>query len=239
MPAETLVVIPARLGSTRFPGKILARIAGKTLIQLVCERAALLPGIAGVLVVTDHPDIRDHVRALGHEARLSAREHACGTDRVAEAAADWPGLVLNLQGDEPLFDPGAVSALIARLAADGTIEMGTAACELAEGERENPDRVKVLRGARGFARDFTRRLAEAPPAGVQVLRHAGVYLFRPAALARFAAAGPAPRERAEGLEQLRALALGIDIWVEPGGRWGPGVDRPADLKVVAKLLDGL
>lgn len=234
----TLVVIPARMGSRRFPGKPLADLAGKTLIQRVCERAARLPGVAGPRVATDDAAIRDHVRSLGFEAVMTRSDHPSGTDRVAEAAGDWPGLVLNLQGDEPLFELAAVARLVARLEADPALPLGTAAAPLAPGDREDPDRVKVLRGPDGRARDFARRLAGAPSADVEVLRHAGVYLFRAAALRRFVAAPPAPRERAERLEQLRALHLGLPIWVERAADWAPGVDRPADLKVVAKRLRG-
>lgn len=233
--SATLVVIPARMASSRFPGKILARIGAKSLIQMVCERAAKLPGIAGPRVATDHPGIFDHVRSLGFEVVMTSSDHPSGSDRVAEAMGDWTGLVLNLQGDEPLFELETVTRLIRRLAADPALPMGTAAVPMADSERNDPDRVKVLRDAAGFAADFRRRLPAQLPPGMELLRHAGVYLYRAAVLRRFVAAPPAAREKEEGLEQLRALALGISIWVEPGGNWGPGVDRPEDLKVVAKL----
>lgn len=232
----TLVVIPARMGSTRFPGKPLADLAGQTLIERVCRRAAQLAGVAGPRVATDDPRILEHVQALGFEACLTDPGHASGTDRVAEAAAGWPGLVLNLQGDEPLFDLAAVAALIARLEADPTIPIGTVGVPLAAADRENPDRVKLLRGPDGFARDFRRRLLAPPAADSALFLHAGVYLYRAEALARFVALPPSPREREERLEQLRALEAGLPIWVEPGREWAPGVDRPEDLKVVAMLL---
>jgi len=232
----TLVVIPARMASSRFPGKPLADLAGKTLIQRVCERAARLPGVAGPRVATDDAAIRDHVRGLGYEAVMTSPDHPSGTDRVAEAAGDWPGLILNLQGDEPLFELPAVERLVARLEADPALPLGTAASPLEPGDLDAPDRVKVLRGADGLARDFRRRLDGPAPADAEVLRHAGVYLFRAAALRRFVAAPPAPRERDEKLEQLRALHLGLPIWVERAADWAPGVDRPGDLKVIAKRL---
>ncbi len=234
----TLIVIPARMASTRFPGKVLAEVAGKTLIQLVWERALEVPGIAGVRVATDHPDVLSHLRGLGADAVMTSPEHRSGTDRVAEAAADWSGPVLNLQGDEPLFDRETVGRLVRRLEDDASIPMGTAALPLTADEREHPDRVKVLRGADGFAVDFRRRLEGEPTGGVTALRHAGVYLYQPGALRRFVAAGPCERERAETLEQLRALALGLRIWVELAREWGPGVDRPEDLNIVAKRLAG-
>jgi len=232
----TLVVIPARMGASRFPGKPLAELAGKTLIQRVCERAQRLAGIAGLCVATDDPRIRAHVAGLGIEVRMTAASHASGSDRVAEAAAGWPGLVLNLQGDEPLFDLVAVAALIARLEADPALPMGTVGVPLAAADRANPDRVKLWRGAGGLALDFQRQLGELPGAGAELLLHAGVYLYRAETLARFVALPPSARERRERLEQLRALDAGIAIWVERGASWAPGVDRPEDLKVVAKLL---
>jgi len=232
----TLVVIPARMGSTRFPGKPLADLAGQTLIERVCRRAAQLPGVAGPRVATDDPRILAHVQGLGFEACLTDPGHASGSDRVAEAAAGWSGLVLNLQGDEPLFDLAAVAALIARLEADPTIPIGTVGVPLAAADRENPDRVKLLRGPDGFARDFRRRLLAPLAADSELFLHAGVYLYRAEALAHFVALPPSPREREERLEQLRALEAGLPIWVEPGREWAPGVDRPEDLKVVAMLL---
>lgn len=233
----TLVVIPARMGATRFPGKPLADLAGRSLIQRVCERAARLPGVSGPRVATDDRRILAHVEALGFEARMTSSAHPSGSDRVAEAAADWDGHILNLQGDEPLFDLDAVAALVARLEAESAIELGTVGVPLPAADLPNPDRVKVLRAEDGFARDFRRELTGPPPAGLTALLHVGVYLYRAEALRRFVALPPSPRERAERLEQLRALEAGLPIWVQPGGRWAPGVDRPEDLKVVAKLLD--
>jgi len=224
------------MGSSRFPGKPLADLAGQTLIERVCRRAAQLPGIVGPRVATDDRRILEHVQGLGFEACLTDPGHASGSDRVAEAAAGWPGLVLNLQGDEPLFDLAAVAALIARLEARPELPLGTVGVPLAPGDLADPDRVKLLRGPDGCARDFRRRLV-APPAPLEtLLLHAGVYLYRAEALARFVALAPSPREPRERLEQLRALAAGMPIWVEPGQTWAPGVDRPEDLKVVAMLL---
>lgn len=231
-----LVVIPARMGASRFPGKPLAVIAGKTLIQRVCERAASLPGIAGLRVATDDVRVHDHVRALGFESRMTRPDHPSGSDRVAEAAADWTGQVLNLQGDEPLFDRQAVSSLIAALESRPAIPMGTVGVPLPAADLANPDRVKVLRGSDGLAVDFRRLLDSRLAAAEETLLHVGVYLYRAETLARFVALPPSERERAEGLEQLRALSAGIPIWVAKGSRWAPGVDRPEDLKVVAKLL---
>ncbi len=231
-----LVVIPARMGASRFPGKPLVEIAGKTLIQRVCERAATLPGLAELRVATDDARIRDHVEALGFPVRMTSSEHPSGSDRVAEASADWSGLVLNLQGDEPLFDREAVSGLLAEFDARPELHFGTVGVPLAPGDLDNPDRVKLLRGQDGFAVDFMRRRAGSPPAGGALLLHAGVYLYRAETLRRFVSLPPSRREQAERLEQLRALEAGFPIWVQRGEAWAPGVDRPEDLKTIAKLL---
>jgi 3-deoxy-manno-octulosonate cytidylyltransferase (CMP-KDO synthetase) len=231
-----LVVIPARMGASRFPGKPLAEIAGKTLIQRVCERAATLPDLAELRVATDDERIRDHVASLGFTVRMTSPDHPSGSDRVAEAAADWSGPVLNLQGDEPLFDREAVASLLTEFAGRPELLMGTVGVPLASGDLENPDRVKLLRGENGLAVDFTRGSDCPPPAcGVRLL-HAGVYLYRAETLRRFVALPPSPRELGERLEQLRALEAGIPIWVQRGESWAPGVDRPEDLKTVAKLI---
>ncbi|MCP4546140.1 MAG: 3-deoxy-manno-octulosonate cytidylyltransferase [bacterium] len=234
---SVLVLIPARMGATRLPGKPLIDIGGQSLIGRVCHRARQLKNVADICVATDHPEIHDHVRNLGFSARMTSEDHRSGTDRIAEAVGDWSGLVLNLQGDEPLFDIASLDRLIARMESDESIPMGTIAVPLDAGDLPNPDRVKALRGEDGFAVDFRRTLEADPGHEIRVLRHAGVYLYRPECLRRFVATPPVERELEEKLEQLRALALGISIWIEEGRDWPPGVDRPDDLKIIAKLLD--
>jgi len=233
---KLLAVIPARMGSTRFPGKPLAEIAGRSLIGRVCDRAALIPGLDRLLVATDDERILEHVRSLGHEAVMTDSGHASGSDRVAEAAAGWEGLVLNVQGDEPLLDPGFLGRMASRLSAEPGWDLATAGVPPDPGDLEHPDRVLVHRDDSGRALDFRRLWPGEPPAEGLLLRHAGVYLYRAGALARFVAAPPCTRELDEKLEQLRALELGMAIGVLQADHWPPGVDRPEDLKVVAKLL---
>ena len=233
---RVLAVIPARMGSTRFPGKPLAEIAGRSLIGLVCDRASRVPGLDRLLVATDDGAILDHVRSLGYEAVMTRAEHSSGSDRVAEAAEGWEGLVLNVQGDEPLLDPDFLGRLVGRLRAEPGWDLATAGVAPDPGDLENPDRVLVQVDEEGRALDFRRLWQQVPPRRGRLLRHAGVYLYRAAALARFVAAAPCDRERRESLEQLRALDLGMAIGVLEAAAWPPGVDRPEDLKVVAKLL---
>jgi len=233
---SVLIVIPARMSSSRFPGKPLAEIAGRSLILRVCDRAARIPGATGIRVATDDARIFDHVTAAGYEAVMTSSEHASGSDRAAEASRGHQGPVLDLQGDEPLADPLLCGRLVERLESDSGLDMVTAGVPLAAGEDLQPDRVKVVLDRRGLAVDFLRLLPAPPGPGLRALRHAGIYLYRPEALRRFAAAGTCERERNEGLEQSRALDMGLRIGVVEGVDWPPGVDRPEDLKLIESRL---
>jgi len=234
---QVLIVIPARMASSRFPGKPLAEIAGRSLILRVCDRASLVPGAEGVLVATDDSRIYEHVKDAGYEARMTSPDHASGSDRIAEATEGREGLILNLQGDEPLADPELMGRLIVRLRENPSIDIGTVGLPLEAEELGDPDRVKVLVDERARALDF-RRIPEGDPGpGLRLLRHAGLYLYRAEALRAFVSVSPGEREKREGLEQLRALDLGLYIHVEEGLDWAPGVDRPGDLKVIENRLE--
>ncbi|MBC8366895.1 3-deoxy-manno-octulosonate cytidylyltransferase [bacterium] len=232
----TLIVIPARMEASRFPGKPLVEIAGRSLILRVCDQAAKVGGAERLLVATDSEAILQHVKDAGYEAALTSSRHSSGSDRVAEAAGDWQGMILNLQGDEPLADPELLDRLIARMEAEPSIDIGTVGVPLVAGELLLQDRVKVCVNKAGRALDF-RRLYDSPPEAGRLLRHAGVYLYRAGALAAFSKAQPCEREKAERLEQLRALEMGLIMHVEEGADWAPGVDRPEDLKVIVKRLE--
>jgi 3-deoxy-manno-octulosonate cytidylyltransferase (CMP-KDO synthetase) len=211
-------------------------IAGRSLILRVCDQAAKVPGADRFLVATDDARILNHVIEGGYEALMTSPEHASGSDRVAEAAGEHVGLILNLQGDEPLADPEIMGRLITRLESDSSLDMGTVAVPLAPGEEGQPDRVKVLVDSGNLAVDFHRQLPGTPEVGLRVLRHAGVYLYPAKTLRSFTQTESCERERAEGLEQLRALEMGLRITVVEGNDWAPGVDRPDDLKVIESLL---
>ena len=238
---RTIAVIPARYASMRFPGKALADVRGKPLIQRVFQRARLLTTVDRVLVATDDERIAHAVRGFGGTVVLTSAAHPSGTDRVAEAVrGEEAGLVVNLQGDEPLFDAKAVDELVRVMSEDPTIEMGTLAHPVRDpNEREDINATKVVLDQAGFALYFSRapipfrRQAGLAP----TLRHIGIYVFRAAFLQRFAALPPAPLERTETLEQLRALEHGVRIRVLVTPHASLGVDTPADLARLIAHLD--
>jgi 3-deoxy-manno-octulosonate cytidylyltransferase (CMP-KDO synthetase) len=231
-----VIVIPARYGSTRFPGKPLAPIAGISLIQRVYERAIASRRADAVWIATDDERIAEHVRGFGGRVVMPSGEFESGTDRIAAALAGIDGrydLVVNVQGDEPLIDIGNVDELIALMAASD-VEMGTLACPLASGEEfASRDVVKVVTSCHGLALYFSRA-----PLGSRetALRHIGVYAYRIAALRALTTFPPSPLERAESLEQLRALQQGFRIAVLPTSRPHLGVDRPEDVARVESEL---
>ena len=249
------VVIPSRFASTRLPGKPLRLIAGKPMVQHVYENA-VASGAASVIVATDDERIASAVAGFGGAAMMTSASHTSGTDRLAEVAtrAGWgeDEIVVNLQGDEPTV-PGATIRLVAEALA-GHPEAGIATLAtplLTVAELANPNVVKVVCDDAGLALLFSRAplpwvrdafaaglggLA-ALPEGVPFLRHLGLYAYRAGVLGRIARTPPHPIERAESLEQLRALAMGLRIQVtviEPPR--GHGVDTEDDLIRVTALL---
>jgi 3-deoxy-manno-octulosonate cytidylyltransferase (CMP-KDO synthetase) len=248
-----LVVLPARYGSTRFPGKPLARIAGKPLIEWVYRRAEGIRGARGLIVATDDDRIAETVTAFGGRVVMTSADHATGTDRVAEVArsCDHP-FVVNLQGDEPVFDPRLVETMIDRLSGEPVADIVTA-CHAITSERDyiDPNVVKVVVDGRGRALYFSRSpipsgafeeggvADRSARAGGQprAYRHVGVYAYRKDALLRFTTLEPTELERAERLEQLRALENGMTIQVVVTDTPTFGVDVPEDIKEVEKVLD--
>lgn len=247
------VVIPARHGSTRLPGKPLQRIGGKPLVQHVYERA--MESRAGEIVIaTDDQSIADVGRALGASVELTRKDHLSGSDRIAEVieARGWPAdaVIVNLQGDEPCM-PGA---LIDQVAEDLARNEGIGVATLADPITDwrllvDPHVVKVVTDARGRALYFSRapvpwhrdaflRSSDSLPSGVPFLRHIGLYAYRAGFLRRFVTWAPAPLELAESLEQLRVLWQGHDIHVGIATHTpGPGVDTAADLEHAAAWLE--
>ncbi|MEO8202959.1 MAG: 3-deoxy-manno-octulosonate cytidylyltransferase [Betaproteobacteria bacterium] len=247
------VVIPARHASTRFPGKALADIAGKPMVVRVAERAAQ-SGAERVYVATDDARIEAAVRAHGIESILTRADHATGTDRIAEAAGKLglaeDAIVVNVQGDEPLIDPGLVAGVAQVLADAKDAAVSTACHPIADAaEIFSPNVVKVVLDARGFALYFSRapipfardawgaggKPAQAP-AQLPCYRHIGLYGYRAGFLARYAQLAPSPLESFEALEQLRVLWHGFRIAVAISETASPpGVDTPEDLEKVRKL----
>lgn len=230
--SSVLAVIPARFGAQRFPGKPLALLWGKPMLRHVWERARAARGIDRLIIATDDERIASAARGFGAEVEMTSAECASGTDRVAEVArrrADFP-IVLNIQGDEPELETEALSLLAEAMRSGPEIGMGTIA-------HHEPDTtamasenvVKVAIDTEGFALDFSRGdLGHLPHAG-PVLRHAGVYAFRRALLLEFAGWPPGAREKAERLEQLRAVERGVRIKVVVGTHPFAGVDTPEQM----------
>lgn len=242
------VVIPARYASTRLPGKPLADIAGKPMAVRVVE-AALKSGAAEIIVATDDRRVMDAVISQGHVAVMTRSDHASGTDRIAEVAAQrgWRDdtIVVNVQGDEPLIDPALIAEVARALDADRAASIATAAHRIRDmAEFLNPNVVKVVTAANGRALYFSRApipwhrdgLAaqrEHLPDDLVVRRHIGLYAYRVEFLRRYGSLAPAPIEQWEALEQLRALWHGFHIHViECAYAPEAGVDTPADLERV-------
>lgn len=238
--AQRYAIIPARMRSTRFPGKPLADLRGKPLVQHVYERVRDADVFDEVVVATDDERIAEVVRSAGGAARMTRAAHATGTGRVAEVAAALPAdtLVCNVQGDEPILPPALLRDLVHFVEADARIEMATAAHPASDAAGwSSPHVVKVLLDRSGRALYFSRSpVPYAREGGARYLRHVGVYAFRQRTLARFANLPVGELEEREGLEQLRALENGIPIDVLVTRHDTHGVDTPDDLKAVASRL---
>ncbi len=232
---RAVCVIPARMGSTRFPGKVLASKTGKPLVQHVVEAAARAASVARVVVATDDQRVRDALAPFGTEIVMTSPEHPNGTSRLAEAARTLglapDAIVVNAQGDEPELEPATVDAAVAALVRTGAA-IGTAARPYADTEDvRDPAGVKVVLRVDGTAMYFSRspipfdRDARGGP-DARVLRHVGLYVYRREFLDAFLTLEPTPLERCEQLEQLRALQHGYQIAVAIVPRGPAGVDTP-------------
>ena len=238
MSGSALIAIPARMASTRLPGKPLADIAGRPLVAHVLERA-LEAGVGPVLVACCEPEVADAVRAAGGEAAMTNPDLPSGSDRIRAALDAFdPGRrfdrVVNLQGDLPTVPPGDIRAALALLD-NPEVDIGTVAAEIVrEEERANPNVVKAVFGGDGRALYFTR--ATAPTGPGPLFHHIGLYAWRRTALERFTALPPSPLEQREKLEQLRALEAGMQVAVAVVDSVPLGVDTPADLARARELL---
>jgi 3-deoxy-manno-octulosonate cytidylyltransferase (CMP-KDO synthetase) len=240
--AEVLILIPARMASSRLPGKPLADIAGEPMIVHVMRRAQQA-AVGQVVVATDSEAIAACVEKAGGRALMTRADHVSGSDRIFEAltAADpegRAGVIVNVQGDLPTLSPSDVTAALAPLA-DPAVDIGTLAAEITDAhERTNPNVVKVigspLAAKRLRALYFTR--ATAPSGAGPLYHHIGLYAYRRAALARFVRLPPSPLERRERLEQLRALEAGMRIDAEIVQSVPLGVDTPEDLERARHML---
>jgi 3-deoxy-manno-octulosonate cytidylyltransferase (CMP-KDO synthetase) len=239
---HTVAVIPARYASTRIPGKALADIAGRPMIEHVYRRASDCRNVDAVIVATDDERIALAVRQFGGEVRLTSPAHSTGTDRLAEVAAHLDcDLIVNVQGDEPLIEPDAIDAAIEPFRDDAALSMASACLRFADpDEAADPNVVKVVTDRRGFALYFSRSRIPFPRTphggGAGPFKHIGLYVYRREFLLRVAALAPTPLERSESLEQLRVLEHGFSIKMVETTHDSIGVDTPDDLERVRRLL---
>lgn len=238
---HVVAVIPARWGSTRFPGKALAELLGKPMIAHVVQRALAAHSVDHVIVATDDERVAEAANAAGAEAVMTGI-HPSGTDRVAEAVAGsgaWE-LVVNVQGDEPMLSAANIDTLVEGMRAHTDIGMATLCRPMDESSVDDPNAVKVVyaldRRALYFSRSVIPYPRDAMVARSMLRLHLGVYGFRPETLARYVALPPSALERAEGLEQLRALENGIEMLVFEAPDAAHGVDTPEDLQKVELMM---
>ncbi|MHB9117187.1 MAG: 3-deoxy-manno-octulosonate cytidylyltransferase [Burkholderiales bacterium] len=249
------VVIPARFASTRLPGKPLLDIAGKPMVVWVAERAAA-SGADEIWVATDHAEVASVAERYGYKVLLTSHRHESGTDRIAEVVAmqGWADdtVVVNVQGDEPLIDPRLIAEVAEQLGEHDDAAIATT-CHPMAGREDlfNPNIVKAVLDSRGYAlyfsrapipysRDIFASSASGYPEDLPALRHIGLYAYRASFLKIYSQLAPAPIERHEALEQLRALWHGYRISVRiTGSAPAAGVDTPDDLARVRHILGEL
>jgi 3-deoxy-manno-octulosonate cytidylyltransferase (CMP-KDO synthetase) len=255
--SKALGIIPARWASTRFPGKSLHSIAGKPLLQHVWEASRRAKKLDQLIIATDDFRIAEAAFNWGAEVAMTSANHLSGTDRIAEVAANAKPFahIVNIQGDEPLVDPKLIDRLVRELQRDCKLEMITAAHPFADPrDVESPHQVKVVVNLRGEALYFSRALIPSTRSGglqtavlegrrlanrrslVLYLRHQGIYGYTRDLLLRFVRWKASPLERAESLEQLRALENGVRIKVVVTGSGSPGVDTLEDARTIERLL---
>jgi 3-deoxy-manno-octulosonate cytidylyltransferase (CMP-KDO synthetase) len=241
-PLNIVAIIPARYASTRLPGKVLADLDGRPMIEHVYRRVSLSNSLTDVIVATDDLRIATRVKEFGGKVRLTKATHGTGTDRLAEVAASLDcDVVVNVQGDEPLIDPRSIDELVAPFASDGSPQMTTLFRRIHDiSELNNPNIPKVVVDRGGFALYFSRApipFRHDPRGGWPPLyRHIGLYAYRRSALLVLASLEPTPLERAESLEQLRALEHGIRIKAVETRYESFEVNTPEDLEHVRRLL---
>ncbi len=241
---KTVAFIPARYESSRFPGKPLAPIAGKPMIQRVYECAAACPELSGVCVATDDKRISTCVQEFGGDAVMTGNSHRSGTDRISEAALkmglEKEDLIVNIQGDQPFFHPSQISRMITPLKEDESISMTTLKFRITEkSEITNPNHVKVVTDGQGFGLYFSRSpipFYRSTASGEEYYKHLGLYAYRMGFLLQFTQLPEGVLESAEKLEQLRALEHGIKIKVVETPFDSVEVDVPEDIKKVETML---
>jgi len=236
-----IAVIPARYESSRLPGKALAEIGGRPMIEHVYRRASAARSIASVIVVTDDERIHRAVIGFGGQSRMTSPSHQSGTDRIAEIAASLScEVIVNVQGDEPLIEPAMIDEAVAPFANDSRLMMSTLRRRIDnETERQNPHVTKVVVDRDDFALYFSRApipFVRRGSAAAPAWRHVGIYAYRRECLTQLAALPPTSMERSEALEQLRALEYGIRIKALETQFDSIGVDTEEDLERVRAMF---
>lgn len=236
---KTAAIIPARFGSMRFPGKVLAQLQGKPIIQWVWERACQSKADT-VLIAVDEPKVKEAVEAFGGKAIMTRPDHPSGSDRIWEAAEHLDAdLIINVQGDEPMIPPSVINDLIDAMTGCDA-EMGTVVVPVKRADVENnPNLPKVTLTADGYAIYFSRSMIPYLREGgeeTEVYRHWGIYAYRRAALQKFVSLPPGKLEQCEKLEQLRALENGMRIKVIQTNFETIGIDTPEDLRKAEEFL---
>lgn len=235
-------VIPARFGSTRFPGKPLAVINGKPMLQWVIEGARRSKKLSDILVATDDRRIAELGRSLHAEVVMTAADLPSGSDRVWAAVKDRNvEVVVNIQGDEPLLEGALLDELVAPFESEPSLNMATLGKSPEAGDLESRTTAKIVLNQKGEAIYFSRfpipySRVDAPQGGAICMKHIGIYAYRKQFLSEFCAHGPTPLEEAEGLEQLRALYLGARISVVRVDHESWGVDTPEDVKKIEQIM---
>ncbi len=234
-----IAIIPARLGSTRLPRKVLREIAGKPMVGRVYEAAKKSPLLADVIIATDSDEVMEVARAHGWKAQMTSSRHRSGTDRMHEVAQRVPGDVyVNIQGDLPMLWPEQIEALL-RPMQRPEVMVSTVMTPCRPEEINNPNAVKVVTAANGRALYFSRSpvpFDRDKTGAVRYFKHLGMYAYRGAALERFCSLPESRLEAAERLEQLRLLENGIDIYVEETPFGTVEVDTEEDLRRVEAML---
>ena len=236
------LIIPARYGSSRLPGKPLADLLGKPMVQWVYEKAQQVPSASTVVVATDDQRVVDAVKAFGGNVVLTSPDHSSGTDRLVEVMGQVDAdIYINLQGDEPLVRPNDVEQLAQGMLGDASIDVGTLYHAIEDDEAQNPNAVKVVLGRQGNALYFSRSPIPYPREDDKhpgFNKHVGVYAYRKRILEQYTSLPPSALEQTEQLEQLRLLSAGLRISAFEVEPTGPGVDTPECLERVRAILSG-
>lgn len=243
---KIVAIIPARYDSSRFPGKVLALLAGRPLVFHTYERTCKASLVDEVIVATDNPEVEQQLVALGVQVAMTRSDHSTGTDRIAEVAEQIDAdIVVNVQGDEPLIDPATIDATVRAVLDSADVPMATARHSITDpAEIADPNVVKVVCDAQGRALYFSRSPiphdregADAPAEAGRYWQHVGIYVYRRDFLLQYARMTPTPLEKRERLEQLRALEHGYSIAVVDTDYRSIGVDTPEDLERVRGILE--